>query len=975
VGTNSRQGGRSLRFFLLGLAVATTLGAVDAALGRDTILIGTLVAAPLVAAVGAGPRRTALVLAYAIALGVLLGLPNHIFLKSDHLFRLLTVAVGGALGTWISSLRESRERDSIGLRIQYAVARALSEAESLEEGASKMIEAIARPLGWKFGALWQPAGPDTVRCTQLWQARGVDAAGFAARSRELALRKGEGLPGRVWASGRLEWIPDVAEAQNFPRGEAAGETGLHGAVAFPVLAGRHLVGVVEFFAPEVRRPDRDLMLLMDALGAQIGEWVENQRAGEALRASEARKAAMLESALDGVVTIDHRGAVVDFNPAAEEIFGYTADEACGQEMAMLIVPPGLRERHREALTRNVKTGRSTILGRRIELTGMRKDGSEFPVELTINRIGGQDPPMFTGYIRDIAERRDAEEEREGLLRLEQTARLEASQARDQLEAILRGVADGVTAQAPDGRLVFANDAAVRTLGFQSTEDLLAAPVSEVMSRFEVYGENGEPFPMEDLPGRKALDGERSPEALVRFRVKATGEDRWSVVKASPLVDQEGRVVLAINVFEDITEHKVAERRQSYLSEASRLLASSLDPDDVLQQIAALAVPELGDWCVVDVFGEGGQLERVALAHDSPELTERALEMQERYPPDPNSPRGVPNVLRTGRSELYPEIPDEMLVEAAEDEEHLAFLREFGFRSVMIVPMVARGRTLGAITFVSGLSGRRFDEGDLELAEEVARRCATSLENARLYSEHAYIAKTLQESLLPAELPIIPGLETAARFRATGEGTEVGGDFYDLFQSPPGGWTVVVGDVCGKGPDAAAVTALARYTLRAAAMRDHHPARSLEVLNEALLRQRNDRRFCTVAYAYVQPGSAGAEVGLSSGGHPLPLVLRADGQVAPLGVYGTLLGVVPDPELDERSTLLSPGDAIVFYTDGVTDARVPGGFFGEERLTELLAGCAGMPADRIAARIEGAAIEVQEGQPQDDIAVVVLRVAG
>ena len=447
-----------------------------------------------------------------------------------------------------------------------------------------------------------------------------------------------------------------------------------------------------------------------------------------------------------------------------------------------------------------------------------------------------------------------------------------------------------------------------------------------------------------------------------------------MVKASPLVDGEGQVVLAINVFEDITEHKVAERQEHYLSESSRLLASSLDPDDVLQKIAALAVPELGDWCVVDVVGEGGQVERMALAHNDPEQTARALEMQERYPPDPNSPTGVHNVLRTGQSELYKEIPDELLVEAAVDEEHLAGLREFGFRSVMIVPMVARGRTLGAITFVSGQSGRRFDESDLALAEEVARRCATSLENARLYSEHAYIAKTLQESLLPAELPIIPGLETAARFHATGEGNEVGGDFYDLFQTPPRGWTVVVGDVCGKGPDAAAVTALARYTLRAAAMRDHHPDRSLRVLNEALLRQREDRRFCTVAYAYLEPADDGAEVGLSSGGHPLPLILRADGTVEPIGVYGTLLGVVPDPDFEERSERLSRGDAIVFYTDGVTDARVPGGFFGEERLTELVASCAGLPADEIAARIEGAALEVQGGEPHDDIAVVVLRVA-
>ena len=176
--------------------------------------------------------------------------------------------------------------------------------------------------------------------------------------------------------------------------------------------------------------------------------------------------------------------------------------------------------------------------------------------------------------------------------------------------------------------------------------------------------------------------------------------------------------------------------------------------------------------------------------------------------------------------------------------------------------------------MTGRSGRRFDEQDLELGEELARRCATAIDNARLYGERAYIARTLQESLLPAELPEIPGLETAARFRATGEGNEVGGDFYDLFESGGRGWTVVIGDVCGKGPDAAAVTALARYTLRAAAMRERLPSRSLALLNEALLRQRGDRRFCTVAYAYLETLDSGARVGFASGGHPLPLVLRA-----------------------------------------------------------------------------------------------------
>jgi serine phosphatase RsbU (regulator of sigma subunit) len=357
------------------------------------------------------------------------------------------------------------------------------------------------------------------------------------------------------------------------------------------------------------------------------------------------------------------------------------------------------------------------------------------------------------------------------------------------------------------------------------------------------------------------------------------------------------------------------------------------------------------------------------------VRQQAIDLSKRYPPDPDAPQGIYQVVRTGQPELYPDIPDEMLHEAAVDDEHYNEITAIGMRSAIIVPMTTRGRTLGAMTWVNGRSGRRFDEQDVELAQELARRCATAIENARLYSERAYIARTLQQSLLPVELPDIPGIEVAARFRPTGEGNEVGGDFYDLFETGNRGWTVVMGDVCGKGPDAAAVTALARYTLRAAAMRERLPSRSLSVLNEALLRQRDDRRFCTVTYAYVEKLDHGARAGISSGGHPLPLLLRADGSVDAVGAPGTLLGVVPDPDLEDRAVTLEPGDALVLYTDGVIETRASSnGVLDERGLAELIATCAGRDADTIAAMVEQAAVLSQNGRPRDDIAVLVLRVA-
>ena len=571
-------------------------------------------------------------------------------------------------------------------------------------------------------------------------------------------------------------------------------------------------------------------------------------------------------------------------------------------------------------------------------------------------------------------RRQTEMERDRLLRLEHLARLDASQARDQLEANLRGVADAVTAQAPDDRLLFANDAAVEALGYESSEELLAAPTAEILDRFEMLDEHGDPFPIERLPGRRALERGEGAEALVRFRVRETGEEQWSAVKSTPIRNGRGRVVMAINVIEDITAHKRAELAQRFLAESSAILGSSLDPDELMRQVAAITVPDIADSCAVDLLAANGALDRVAVAHAEPGMLARLSELARRYPPDPDGRLGAPKVLRTGTAELYGELPDAVLREVAVDDGHHELLRELRLRSAMIVPMIARGRTVGALSFGTGPSGRRFDERDLELAEELGRRCATAVDNARLYRERAYIARTLQQSLLPIELPDIPGVEAAARFRPTGEGSEVGGDFYDVFETG-GGWTVVIGDVCGKGPDAAAVTALARYTLRAAAMSQRVPSRSLHVLNEALLRQRDDRRFCTVAYAYLEVLDGGARVGLATGGHPLPLLLRSDGTVQPIGAPGTLLGVVPDPQLEDRAVSLSPGDALVFYTDGVVEGRLCEGMMDEAGLAALVSSCAGSGADAIADAVEKAALRSHNGGPRDDIAVLVLRVVG
>jgi serine phosphatase RsbU (regulator of sigma subunit) len=352
----------------------------------------------------------------------------------------------------------------------------------------------------------------------------------------------------------------------------------------------------------------------------------------------------------------------------------------------------------------------------------------------------------------------------------------------------------------------------------------------------------------------------------------------------------------------------------------------------------------------------------------------AAEVQRRYPQDQHAPTGVPEVIRSGRPEIYSDIPDALLVQAARDEEHLATLRSLGMRSVLIVPMSVGGRTLGAITFAAAESGRRYGREDLAFVEELARRAALAVENSRLYQAKKEVAQKLQEALLPPELPEIPNIELAGRYRWGGQGSEIGGDFYDAFPTGDGSWGLVIGDVCGKGPEAAVVTGLARHTIRAVALRETKPSRVLAALNEAVRQQRSDRTFCTVIYVRVRPSDHGARLTVCCAGHPLPIVLRADGTIEEAGTPGTLLGIFADPELSDRVIDLHRGDALVLFTDGVVEERAPGAVFGMDRLTSVVRSAQGRDANGIAEAIEHAVLAFRPEALRDDVAVLVMRVA-
>ena len=422
-----------------------------------------------------------------------------------------------------------------------------------------------------------------------------------------------------------------------------------------------------------------------------------------------------------------------------------------------------------------------------------------------------------------------------------------------------------------------------------------------------------------------------------------------------------------------TEAEAATRRAHFLAEAAALLDESLDYESTLQAVASLVVPWLADWCSVDIADSDGSTRRVASAHFDPERHEFVDELERRYPRRPLGDRGVYEVLRTGVAEIYPEVTSQMLAAIAEDTEHLQLLHRLEMGSVMIVPMVVRGHILGTVTFVGEIGGRQFDRDDLIFAEELARRAATSVDNARLYGERSYIARTLQESLLPPHLPDIPGVEVAARYRAGAAGHRGRRRLLRPVRDrrPELGRRhrrrVRQGRRRGGPHLAPALHAACDRNGRQAAERGPAPAQRRDpapALRQPLL---------TVAYVRLTTMPDGARAHVANGGHPPPVLLRADGVASVVPASGTLLGVVPDPRLDDTAIDLGPGDTLVLYTDGVTEAGAPDRVLDPEQTAALVGSCSGDP-DAVAGCIEQAAVEAAGGSPSDDIGIVVLRVA-
>ena len=309
------------------------------------------------------------------------------------------------------------ERHAQRLAVQYAIARAFAEGESLEEVSELLLRTLVESMEWQSAAIWV-LDPDGVnlRCAAIHPTAGP-LAPWAEHCAGLRLPIGNGLPGRVWETGEAGRITDTDKEENFPRRHLAREAGLRHGFAFPVRVRGVLTAVVELFAADVREVDDDEAEFLQGTGHQLGSFIERIDARRAVARSEARKTGILRAAVDAIVTADDDGRIIDFNPAAETLFGRRREEVVGRRIVDMLVPDGHKEQHQSGLDRYLGTGEARILGQRVRTEAAHADGSMVPVEITVTEIRLEGRPMFTAFIRDITREREAETARDRFLEI------------------------------------------------------------------------------------------------------------------------------------------------------------------------------------------------------------------------------------------------------------------------------------------------------------------------------------------------------------------------------------------------------------------------------------------------------------------------------------------------------------------------------------------------------------------------------
>ncbi|MEU9055772.1 SpoIIE family protein phosphatase [Streptomyces sp. NPDC048384] len=711
-----------------------------------------------------------------------------------------------------------------------------------------------------------------------------------------------------------------------------------------------------------------------------------------------------------VVQIDRTGAISSWNEDAEDLFGYAAEQVTGKPLTDLAAwphTPGTSTGIAEALQLSRWEGSYGIRGANGRVTPV------YASHLRVRDTGGE-PSTVCLLVRD--------HERAVLqtpLRIPASDTGNDAQSTDPFEVFIGSPApddlDGLLQRTVErARDMLDGDSAFLLLATDDETELevrASTGLPSARQRFARvpveagpgrYGSARMPAVHEDLtmvPGAVPLLRGTGMRSVVTVPLKVEGRltgslgvaaeapARYSNEEALRLQFAADRIALAVESARLGELERLRRGSLSFLVEASDLLAGTLDRDQTLALMAQMTVPTLATWCAVYTIADQASDPYLSyVLHEDEELIDGIKSLLSKIsPPDPVPTPGArvwsapaqaahQAALRTSMRSLGLGEPPHRVSSGIGIGPTLATASAVGGETV-VLPLVARNRVIGMLT-LGKPTDEHFRQEILELAEDLSRRAALALDNARLYSERTAISQSLQRSLLPPELPEIDGVEVEVIYRAAGEGNEVGGDFYDLFPISDGAYGFAIGDVCGTGPNAAAVTGLARHALRLLAREGLSGPAVLERLNSAILDEGARSRFLTLLYGELRPQEDGsAELKVVCAGHPLPLRLRQDGTVEPAAEPQPLLGVMEDLELYEQTVTLDPGDVLLCVTDGVTERREGSRMLGDDGLTDVLTTCTGLTAGAVAARIMRAVERFASDAPSDDMAILAMRVPG
>jgi serine phosphatase RsbU (regulator of sigma subunit)/anti-sigma regulatory factor (Ser/Thr protein kinase) len=506
-------------------------------------------------------------------------------------------------------------------------------------------------------------------------------------------------------------------------------------------------------------------------------------------------------------------------------------------------------------------------------------------------------------------------------------------------------------------------------GQDSDEDSGARPAGmatflDLYNRFSQRGTDLAQVQNEPLHSLLTVPLAADSRVIGMLAVASAEPDRFTQADLARVQDVADRMAVPLERARLAEHDRIRRARLSFLAEASDLLAGNLDQEKTVALAAQLVVPRLAAWCAALLPGEDGELSPAYVWHADESLIDALTGLLNEAPALQVRPGEGPREWSLNAAAASParDLGSAAAAELASDP-------------AWCLPLVARDRSLGIFLIGRPREGALARE-TVELAEDLTRRVALALDNARLYSEQLQATNALQRSLLPPELPDIPGVELAAGYEAAGEGNEVGGDFYDVFEATPGRWRFAIGDVCGKGPEAAAVTGLTRHALRILAREGHDVPTVLERLNALIVDEGSRARFITLIHGELRPAPASGDaavVSLVCAGHPQPLVLRSAGGVEAVAEPQPLLGVLDGVTFEQNTFRLSPGDVLLCVTDGVTERRCGDRLLDDDDgLRDLLGDCPDLNAGSVVARIRRTVREFGPDPPTDDLALLVFR---